>query len=101
DELNSEINAILNGSKLDFKVHARRLHDPRVDFQLDADTLDFNKLFPPAVAEAKPEGDAGKGKDKDKEAKDAAPVPPASDAKQAPQPESTLDLRMLEALDVT
>lgn len=115
DQLSSEINAVLSGSKLDFKVQATRLADPKVVFNLSADSLDFNKLFPPAQPKpaAKPQDKAqdkaqdnkaqasGQDKSKDK-AQAAAPVQPAAksaaEAAAAPQP---IDLSFLRPLDVT
>jgi AsmA protein len=106
DQLSSEINAVLSGSKLDFKVQATRLADPKVVFNLSADSLDFNKLFPPAQPKpaAKPQQDKAQApapdKSKDK-AQAAAPAQPAAKpaaAAAAPQP---IDLSFLQPLDVT
>lgn len=49
DQLDSEINAVLSGSKLNFTLSATQLKDPKVKFAFVADTLDFNALFPSAV----------------------------------------------------
>ncbi|MEO6959088.1 MAG: AsmA family protein [Burkholderiaceae bacterium] len=64
DQLTSEINAVLNGSKLDFTVAATHLRDPNVVFNLDADSLDFNRLFPPTEVKAPAPADAKKPTDK-------------------------------------
>ncbi|OWT58407.1 AsmA family protein [Candidimonas nitroreducens] len=105
DQLNSEINAVLSGSKLDFKVQATRLADPKVVFDLSADSLDFNKLFPPAQPKpaAKPQDKAqAADQDKSKDKAQAAPAQPAAKAAAAaaaaPQP---IDLSFLQPLDVT
>lgn len=106
DQLSSEINAVLSGSKLDFKVQATRLADPKVVFNLSADSLDFNKLFPPAQPKpaAKPQDKAqdkaqASGQDKSKDKAPAQPAAkPAAAAAAAPQP---IDLSFLQPLDVT
>ena len=64
DQLTSEINAVLNGSKLDFTVAATHLRDPNIMFNLDADSLDFNRLFPPTEVKAPAPADAKKPADK-------------------------------------
>lgn len=59
DELSSEINAVLSGSKIDFSLAASHLTDPRIAFDLSADDIDLNTLFPPpAKAPAAPTGEA-------------------------------------------
>lgn len=64
DQLTSEINAVLNGSKLDFTVAATHLRDPNIVFNLDADSLDFNRLFPPTEVAAPASADAKNPADK-------------------------------------
>src|SRR3546814_11471961 len=69
DELASEINAVLSGSKLDFSVNATQLKNPKFVFDLTADKLDFNTLFPPtpvppAPADAAKSGDAAQATSK-------------------------------------
>ncbi|MBV6306146.1 AsmA family protein [Candidimonas humi] len=109
DQLSSEINAVLSGSKLDFKIQATRLADPKVVFDLNADSLDFNKLFPPAQPKpaAKPQDkaqdkaqDSGQDKAKDK-AQAAAAAQPAAKAAAAAAPAQPIDLSFLQPLDVT
>ncbi|NYT66299.1 AsmA family protein [Alcaligenaceae bacterium] len=46
DELSSDIDAVLNGGKIDIKVKAKQLSDPKVEFSLAADTLDLSSLLP-------------------------------------------------------
>src|SRR5690606_14824904 len=53
DEISSEINAVLNGAPLNFNFKATELSDPKLRFALQADMLDFDKLFP--VARPTPE----------------------------------------------
>ncbi|WP_041682827.1 AsmA family protein [Pusillimonas sp. T7-7] len=69
DELASEINAVLSGSKLDFSLNATQLKNPKFVFDLTADKLDFNTLFPPmpvppAPADAAKSGDAAQATSK-------------------------------------
>ena len=58
DELSSEINAVLSGSQLDFTLDAKQLRDPKFVFDLNAEKLDFNALFPGATAPAASEASA-------------------------------------------
>jgi AsmA protein len=101
DELTSEINAVLSSSKLDFRVKATRLNDPQVVFDLTADRLDFNTLFPPAAPAPAPTPAPAA-----RDGKPVAPPPPAAkaDAKPptaaAPVRAGTLDLAFLDAVDV-
>ncbi|UHL64169.1 AsmA family protein [Paralcaligenes sp. KSB-10] len=100
DQISSEINAVLSGSKLDFKVKATQLRDPKVTFDLVADTLDFNKLFPPtqAKAAAAPAAD-GKTAEAAKPAAPSAPAKAAAPAVPAAVSEA-IDLSALGSLDV-
>lgn len=101
DELTSEINAVLSSSKLDFRVKATRLSDPQVVFDLTADRLDFNTLFPPAAPAQAPTPAAPAPGGKPAAAPPAAaktstkPPTPA-----APVPAGTLNLAFLDAIDV-
>lgn len=102
DEVSSDINAVLSGSRLDFGIKATRLNDPKIDFALNADKLDFNTLFPP-VPPAKPAA-APQSKPADKPAESASKpaAPPAAATPPAkPAPSDTLNLSFLESLDVT
>ncbi|HUH60724.1 MAG TPA: AsmA family protein [Candidimonas sp.] len=101
DELTSEINAVLSSSKLDFRLKATRLSDPQVVFDLTADRLDFNTLFPPAAAAPAPPSAAPAAGGKPA----TSPPPPAkADAKPpapaAPVPAGTLNLAFLNSVDV-
>lgn len=103
DELNSEINAIINGSKLDVKVKARRLDDPKVVFSVQADTLDFNKFFPLPASAAQAPASADNGDSGKPAAGSAKPTPKAS-AKPAPtpaKPPDTIDLTLLNSVDIS
>lgn len=62
DVLTSEINAVLSGSKLDFSLNATQLKDPKFVFDLAADKLDFNTLFPSVPAPPEPAASADAAK---------------------------------------
>lgn len=94
DELVSEINAVLSSSKLDFRVKATQLRDPKVAFDLTADRLDFNTIFPPVVTQVAPPANAQEGG----KPAEPAPNPPAAQAK--PKPATTLDLGFLDSVDL-
>src|SRR5690606_17088804 len=98
DEMRCEINAVLSGSKLDFRVKAQQLKSPKVEFSLTADKLDFNTLFPQAapssVVQAKPKADA----------QSSEPAPPKPVAKTPAKPDETVvlpDMSFLNAANVT
>lgn len=57
DELTSAINAVFGGNKIDFNIAVSQLDDPRVAFDLTADNVDLNTLFPPPKVPA-PTGEA-------------------------------------------
>ncbi|KGD90247.1 cell envelope biogenesis protein AsmA [Achromobacter sp. RTa] len=75
DQATSKINAVLEGGKFDLSADITRLSDaPRVNFALVVDTLDLDKLVPPAAAPAAKPPAEGK-KDENKPAQ-PAPAPP-------------------------
>ncbi|OAE64822.1 cell envelope biogenesis protein AsmA [Achromobacter insolitus] len=91
DQATSKINAVLEGGKFDLSADITKLSDsPRVNFALVVDTLDLDKLVPPAAATpaqpaAKQPADAKK-----EEGKPAQPAPaPAKPA------DDTIDLSAL------
>ncbi|WP_353154190.1 AsmA family protein [Pollutimonas bauzanensis] len=94
DEVVSEINAVLSSSKLDFKFLATHLQDPKIGFNLTADKLDFNTIFPPVV----PKAPVVPAKDGSKPP--AEPAPKAAEPAK-PVPAAVLDLSFLDSLDVT
>lgn len=100
DQIVSEIDAVLNGSKLDFKLKATHLNDPAVAFDLNADSLDFNKLFPPVTGKPETKPAAAPGKPAAKKAPatsgKAGPATPA-----APVPSEPIDLKFLDSANVT
>ncbi|MGE8615021.1 MAG: AsmA family protein [Achromobacter veterisilvae] len=72
DQATSKINAVLEGGKFDLSADITKLSDaPRVNFALAVDTLDLDKLVPPAAAPAaKPPAEGKKD-----ESKPAQPAP--------------------------
>lgn len=98
DELISEINAVLSGSKLDFRVKATQLTQPRIDFSLAADKLDFNTLFPPipAPANAAPQSSEGGQASQAK-----APAPSPAKPPSPPARPETMDLSVLETANLS
>lgn len=101
DEINSEINAVLNGAPLNFNVKATQLSNPKLRFALRADMLDFDKLLPvakPAAEKAAPAPAAAK----------AAPAEPGPAAAAKPaqadpaqvEPPEPINLKALNDIDV-
>lgn len=93
DEFSGEINAVLNGSPLNFNVKGSRLANPAIQFNLQAEALDIDKLFPAvlpaktqAKPEAKPEAAPEAGADAKPEAKAALAAKPAGSESKAAQP---------------
>ena len=93
DQATSKINAVLEGGKFDLSADITKLSDsPKVNFALVVDTLDLDKLVPPAAATpaqpaAKPPAEAKK-----EEGKPAQPAPAPAAAKPA---DDTIDLSAL------
>ncbi|NYT83993.1 AsmA family protein [Pollutimonas harenae] len=96
DELASEINAVLSGSKLDFGLNATQLSDPKFVFDLTADKLDFNTLFPPAIVPAPEAADAPADAAK---SDDAAKTTSRQPGKAPTKAEETFELPRLSFLD--
>lgn len=101
DEISSEINAVLNGAPLNFNIKATELSDPKLRFALQADMLDFDKLFPvpkpapaPAAAQGAQAAQAGEAAQAEKAAE-----PPAANQAQEPPPKP-IDLSVLNDIDV-
>ncbi|ADP18878.1 AsmA family protein 2 [Achromobacter xylosoxidans A8] len=93
DQATSKINAVLEGGKFDLSADITKLSDsPKVNFALVVDTLDLDKLVPPAAATpaqpaAKPPAEAKK-----EEGKPAQPAPAPAAAKPV---DDTIDLSAL------
>lgn len=100
DDIRSELDAVLSGSKLGFRVGVKRLDRPQVDFSLHADQLDFNTLFPAAAKVAAPGSPAAKA-DQAQQAETPAEPPPAEPADAAPVAARAFDLSFLRDMDLT
>ncbi|WLW62751.1 AsmA family protein [Achromobacter aegrifaciens] len=84
DQATSKINAVLEGGKFDLSADITKLSDaPKVNFALVVDTLDLDKLVPPAAvtpAQPAPKQPAEAKKEDGKPAQPApAPAKPADD----------------------
>ncbi len=104
DDIRSELDAVLSGSKLGFRIGVKRLERPQVDFALQADQLDFNTLFPAAAKVAPPGSPAAEAEQRQQQATepaenapDAAPAP----APAAPAAARTFNLGFLRDMDLT
>ncbi|MGS1109964.1 AsmA family protein [Achromobacter anxifer] len=97
DQATSKINAVLEGGKFDLSADITKLSDsPKVSFALAVDTLDLDKLVPPAAAtpaQPAPKQPAEAKKEDGKPAQPAAaPAPAPAPAKPA---DDTIDLSAL------
>lgn len=97
DQATSKINAVLEGGKFDLSADITKLSDsPKVSFALAVDTLDLDKLVPPAAAT--PAQPAPKQPAEAKK-EDGKPAQPAAAPAQAPAPgkpaDDTIDLSAL------
>lgn len=95
DELNTDLNAVLNGGKINFKLKAVELAKPKVVFDLGADKLDLSALFPAEVvasASAPVNTDAPQPSPQGK----VVATQPSADALSS----SRVDLGFLDGLDV-
>ena len=81
DTASSKINAVLEGGKFDLSADIAKLSDaPQVNFALALDTLDLDKLVPPAVAAAAPAKPPADGKKDENKPVPPAPAAPADDS---------------------
>lgn len=81
DTASSKINAVLEGGKFDLSADIAKLSDaPQVNFALAVDTLDLDKLVPPAVAAAAPAKPPADGKKDENKPVAPAPAAPADDS---------------------
>jgi AsmA protein len=103
DELVSDINAVLSGSQLEFRLKATQLGNPKVVFDLAADRLDFNTMFP-AAATAPIAPAAGGASSARAAASPSAPEAPKTEkavvAPAAPTGGDAFDLAFLRSVDV-
>lgn len=104
DDIRSELDAVLSGSKLGFRVGVKRSAErPQVDFALQADQLDFNTLFP-AAAKIAPPGSPAAEAEQGQQTEEPADKPAA----QAPAPEAarpaaarSINLSFLRDMDLS
>ena len=94
----SELDAVLSGSKLAFRVGVKGFDRPQVDFALQADQLDFNTLFPAAAKVAATGSPAAKTEQEQAEQQEAA----KGDAPAESEPERvrTWNLAFLRDMDL-
>ncbi|OXR49843.1 AsmA family protein [Pusillimonas sp. T2] len=95
-EINSDLNAVLNGNPLSFSTRVAGFDAPSVRLNLQADELDFDKLFP--VVQAAPKAAPDAAETTEKPASDTAASPAADAAAPAASPK--LDLSVLDAIDL-
>lgn len=104
-DIKSELDAVLSGSKLAIRMGVKQQDRPKVDFELQADKLDFNTLFPAASKVAAPGSPAAKAEEKRKQEAEAAPekpAPAAPPAAPAPaEPARTINLAFLGDIDLS
>jgi AsmA protein len=100
DTLNSQLNAVLNGSNLEINLKATDLAVPRVNVALTTQKLDLDQLFPPTAAKPASDKTAGKASGS---SKDKTGPQDSNKSKETPaaQPAQTFDLSFLKTLDVT
>ena len=99
-DIRSELDAVLSGSKLSFRVGVTQLERPQVEFALQADQLDFNTLFPAAAQVAQPGSPAAEAKEQSQQeqaGEDPAPQPAATPG---PDRARTWDLAPLRDIDL-
>lgn len=98
DHIRSELDAVLSGSKLDFRADVTRLERPKIDFSLQADQLDFNTLFPAAAKVAQPGSPAAQAQQEKQE----KPAQQEKPAEKTPAPAArAVDLSFLRDIDLT
>jgi len=97
DEVASEINAVLNGAPLNFNMKATELASPKLRFALQADVLDFDKLFPAPKPAPEPAPQAAEPEQKAQP--DPQDEPAVSPAAPAAEP-AAFDLTALDSMDL-
>lgn len=112
--LESDINAVLSGTPLNFSLGLSQWHKPRWQFALQADAVDLDKLFPPvppkqaekaeeaAVEAPASSGDAQAAPQAAEGAKtDAAPTPQAPAAQAVAGADPSAGFKWLQDLDLS
>lgn len=101
DQLRADINAVLDGSKVDFRLRATELDVPRSTFTLSADELNLDPFLGSDEAAA---GEAPEDTEKSAKEKDEGKEAPAEDgsAKEQPPAAAPVPLRfpLLDTMDV-
>ncbi|MBC2770917.1 AsmA family protein [Pusillimonas minor] len=97
-EINSDLNAVLNGNPLSFSTRVAGFDAPSVRLNLQADELDFDKLFPVVQAAPKAAPDAAEPTLEDKAATEPASSPTGNAA--TPAAPAKLDLTVLDTIDL-
>ena len=93
DQATSKINAVLEGGKFDLSADINKLSDaPQVNFALAVDTLDLDKLVPPAAAAPAQPAPKQPAEAKKEDGKPAQPAPAPAPAKPV---DDTIDLSAL------
>lgn len=96
DELSSSINAVFGGNKIDFSLAVSQLNDPHIAFDLSADNVDLNTLFPPPKEPAPPADDSEAPQPEEQETDQ-----PTDDAQAAsPEPVRQFDWSFLDSAHV-
>jgi len=100
--ITSELDAVLSGSKLGFRIGVKQQDRPQVDFALQADQLDFNTLFPAAVKAAAPGSPAAEAEAaRQSEASTEKPSAKQQAAVADPPVARTFSLSFLRDMDLT
>ncbi len=95
DQATSKINAVLEGGKFDLSADINKLSEsPQVNFALAVDTLDLDKLVPPAAAAPAQPAPKQPAEAKKEDGKPAQPAPAPAPAPAKPA-DDTIDLSAL------
>ncbi len=101
DQIRSELDAVLSGSKLGFRLSVNRAAErPQVDFALQADHLDFNTLFPAAAKVVTAEPPAGQAEQEQGEAAENAEEARKKEEAGRPEAARTINLSFLRNMDL-
>ena len=99
-DIRSELDAVLSGSKLSFRVGVTQLERPQIDFDLQADQLDFNTLFPAAAHVVQPGSPAAAESKQAPEQQAEEPAQQAAAAPPEPERVRTWNLAPLRNVDL-
>ncbi|WP_158582762.1 AsmA family protein [Neopusillimonas maritima] len=101
--LSSDMNAVLNGSQLSLKTRVDQLDKPVINLDLNAEELDFDKLFPPVqVAKSEESAKGGASENQSNEAVNEQANQGAAKGEPAKASEpAVIDLTFLNELNLT